>query len=61
MKINRTIQATLIGTAALVGILLLSQGTGQPQPEAAQTEMGIFRTLFNMAAWVLENTVGRFR
>jgi hypothetical protein len=60
MKINRTNQRFLIGTAALVGLLLLWQGTGQPQHEA-QTEMGIFRTFLNMATWVLENTIGRFR
>jgi hypothetical protein len=60
MKINRTTQGFLIGTAVLVGIALLWQGTGQPQADA-QTEMGIFRTFLNMAAWVLENTIGRLR
>jgi hypothetical protein len=58
MKINRTTQRFLIGTAALVGILLLWQGTGQPQPEA-QTEMGFIRTFLNMAAWVLDRVLPR--
>ena len=61
MKINRTTQRFIVGTAALVGIALLWQGTAQPQPEVTPVEMGPIRTFLNMAAWVLENTIGRFR
>jgi hypothetical protein len=55
-KYKRPLQATAILTAVFV----LWQATGQPQAEA-QTEMGFWRTIFNIAAWIGENTIGRFR